>query len=210
MPLGSQSKALKVAGILEQRDMLSAAQGVCLCMATRLWKRGQPGAALTWALHCKNPTLISRLADKFLLEYSTEGELSCLDLLENLGEEMLLSDRLTFLAKYRELLREKDSHKAAVLLTALVDSQLAPHFFVPVLLRDVLRILTECPTVPLDSSQVSQLLACLDTLTSVCSDNVPQSWKSWTRQEEKQLREVLARHLGQALIKECSVVSSAR
>lgn len=64
---------------------------------------------------------------RFLLEYSTEGELSCLDLLENLGEEMLLSDRLTFLAKYRELLREKDSHKAAILLTALVDSQLAPH-----------------------------------------------------------------------------------
>lgn len=56
-----------------------------------------------------------------------DREPSCLDLLENLGEEMLLSDRLTFLAKYREFLGERDAAKAARLLTTLVESQLAPH-----------------------------------------------------------------------------------
>lgn len=213
LPLGTQSKALKVVEIFERRDMWPVAQGICQTMAVHLQKKGQLGAALTWVIRCKNPALTSRLADKFLLQYSEMQEPMCLDLLENLGEDMLLSDRLTFLAKYREFLTEEDRAKAASLLTALVESQLAPHFFWPVLLRDALRILDKSSDLSLESGQVLQLLNCLEIISAMQldwgSEELPRSWQSWTNKEEVKLRRVLAQHLAQAVIREGSVPSSS-
>ncbi|KAH7977332.1 hypothetical protein HPB49_000698 [Dermacentor silvarum] len=100
---------------------------ICQTLAVRMAKKGQLGIALTWAMRCKNPILTSRLADQFLAEYSERRELPCLDLLENMGESMLFSDRLTFLANYREFQRKPPGQTAARLLTDLIDSQLAPH-----------------------------------------------------------------------------------
>lgn len=205
LPLGTQSKALKVVEIFERRDMWPVAQGICQTMAVHLQKKGQLGAALTWVIRCKNPTLTSRLADKFLLQYSEAQDPTCLDLLENLGEEMLLSDRLTFLAKYREFLREEDRAKAARLLTTLVESQLAPHFFWPVLLRDALRTLDRSSDLSLESGQVLQLLNCLEIISAT---QLPRSSQSWTNKEEGKLRRLLAQHLAQAVIREGSVPSS--
>ncbi|XP_029832878.2 nuclear pore complex protein Nup85 isoform X2 [Ixodes scapularis] len=209
VPLGTQSKALKVVEILERRDMWPVAQGICQSMAVQLQKKGQLGAALTWVIRCKNPTLTSRLADKFLLQYSMDREPSCLDLLENLGEEMLLSDRLTFLAKYREFLGERDAAKAARLLTTLVESQLAPHFFWPVLLRDALHTLGKSSDLSLESGQVQQLLGCLETMSAMqlgrSSKELPCSWQTWSKKEEDQLRQLLTQHLACAVIREGGV-----
>ncbi|CAN7985040.1 unnamed protein product, partial [Ixodes hexagonus] len=215
LPLGTQSKALKVVEMLERRDMWPVAQGICQSMAVHLQKKGQLGAALTWVIRCKAGPLsdISSRSSRFLLQYSMEQEPSCLDLLENLGEEMLLSDRLTFLAKYREFLREQDRAKAARLLTALVESQLAPHFFWPVLLRDALRTLERPSELSLESSQVLHLLSCLETISAMQLDRdskeLPRSWQSWTKKEEGQLRQLLAQHLAQAVIREGSMPSTS-
>lgn len=62
-------------------------------------KRGRIGNALTWALKSRDSGFTSILADKFLREYSTNGKLQCVDLLDNLGSSMLVSDRLVFLGR---------------------------------------------------------------------------------------------------------------
>uniref|UniRef100_V5IG90 Nuclear pore complex protein Nup85 n=2 Tax=Ixodes ricinus TaxID=34613 RepID=V5IG90_IXORI len=193
--------------------MWPVAQGICQSMAVQLQKKGQLGAALTWVIRCKNPMWTSKLADKFLLQYSVDREPSCLDLLENLGEEMLLSDRLTFLAKYREFLGERDGAKAARLLTALVESQLAPHFFWPVLLRDALHTLGKSSDLSLESGQVQQLLGCLETMSAMQLDRgskeLPRSWQTWSKTEEDQLRQLLTQHLAHAVIREGGVSCSS-
>ncbi|KAH6933720.1 hypothetical protein HPB50_017686 [Hyalomma asiaticum] len=126
IPLKTQAQALKVVEILERREM-PAVKDICQTLAVRMAKKGQLGIALTWAMRCKNPVLTSRLADQFLAEYTERRELPCLDMLENMGESMLFSDRLTFLANYREFQRKPPGQAAARLLTDLIDSQLAPH-----------------------------------------------------------------------------------
>lgn len=209
IPLKTQAQAMRVVEILEQREM-PAARDMCQTLAVRMAKKGQLGIALTWAMRCKNPVLTSRLADQFLSQYSSRRELPCLDILENLGESMLFSDRLTFLANYREFQRKPPGQAAARLLTDLIDSQLSPHFFWPVLLRDATHTLSDCAELKLDSNQVGQLLRCLGAVSRARDSNgsrphdVPESWQSWTKAEEKELRELLANHYALAVIREGS------
>ena len=42
------------------------------------------------------------LADRLLKEYCESGTFTSANLLDHLGQSMMVSDRLTFLAKYRE------------------------------------------------------------------------------------------------------------
>jgi len=55
------------------------------------------GSALTWAMRSQDPVFCSQLADEFLRGYMSTGAFQSLDLLENLGCEMMLGDRLVFL-----------------------------------------------------------------------------------------------------------------
>ncbi|XP_050049377.1 nuclear pore complex protein Nup85 [Dermacentor andersoni] len=208
IPLKTQAQALKVVEILERREM-PAVKDICQTLAVRMAKKGQLGIALTWAMRCKNPVLTSRLADQFLAEYSERRELPCLDLLENMGESMLFSDRLTFLANYREFQRKPPGQAAARLLTDLIDSQLAPHFLWPRLLRDAIHTLSDSTELLLDMNQVLQLLSCLEAVSagSTASGNVvdvPESQQNWTKTEEKELRLLLSHHLVHAITKEAS------
>lgn len=211
IPLKTQAQALKVVEILEQREM-PAVKDICQTLAVRMAKKGQLGIALTWAMRCKNPVLTSRLADQFLAEYSERRELPCLDMLENMGESMLFSDRLTFLANYREFQRKPPGQAAARLLTDLIDSQLAPHFLWPRLLRDAIHTLSDSTELLLDTNQVVQLLSCLEAVSagSTASGNpieVPESQQNWTKAEEKELRRLLSHHLVNALTKETTTLS---
>ncbi|KAL3218315.1 hypothetical protein MRX96_031587 [Rhipicephalus microplus] len=201
IPLKTQAQALKVVEILENREM-PAVKDICQTLAVRMAKKGQLGIALTWAMRCKNPVLTSRLADQFLAEYSERRELPCLDMLENMGESMLFSDRLTFLANYREFQRKPPGQAAARLLTDLIDSQLAPHFLWPRLLRDAIHTLSDSTELLLDANQVVQLLSCLEAVSagSTATGNpieVPESQQNWTKEEEKELRRLLSHHLGE-------------
>uniref|UniRef100_A0A023GG87 Nuclear pore complex protein Nup85 n=1 Tax=Amblyomma triste TaxID=251400 RepID=A0A023GG87_AMBTT len=213
IPLRTQAQALKVVEILEHRDM-PLVKDICQTLAVRMAKKGQLGIALIWAMRCKNPILTSRLADQFLAEYSERRELPCLDLLENMGESMLFSDRLTFLANYREFQRKPPGQSAARLLTDLIDSQLAPHFLRPLLLRDAIHTLSDSTELLLDSNQTKQWLSCLEAVseerrtTSDTGDIMPHCQQSLTKSEEKDLRKLLSQHLANALIKEYSAPSS--
>lgn len=207
IPLTTQTKALKVVSIAEQREMWLTAHSICHIVATRLQSLGQLGAALTWAIHSKDVTLTSRLADKLLLEYARNQEFSCSDVLENLGEVMLLSDRLMFLAKYREFHRETNHVAAAKLLVALVESELAPRFFWPVLLRDAATLLQSPSDLVLESTQVSQLLGCLETVSrSMPSAALAEENQPWTKGGEECTRLLLAENLANAFIQEGSCV----
>lgn len=210
IPLKTQAQALKVVEILEHREM-PAVKDICQTLAVRMAKKGQLGIALTWAMRCKNPVLTSRLADQFLAEYTERRELPCLDMLENMGESMLFSDRLTFLANYREFQRKPPGQAAARLLTDLIDSQLAPHFFWPRLLRDAIHTLSDSTELLLDTNQVGQLLSCLEAVSSgsTASGNpveVPELQQNWTKADEKELRRLLAHHLVCAITKETSAL----
>ena len=57
---------------------------------------------MAWALKSADSKFTTFLADKILVEYSTSGTFSSTDLLDSLDASIVVSDRLTFLGKYRE------------------------------------------------------------------------------------------------------------
>ena len=63
------------------------------------------GGAMAWALKSADSKFTTFLADKILVEYSTSGTFSSTDLLDSLDASIVVSDRLTFLGKYREFLK---------------------------------------------------------------------------------------------------------
>lgn len=65
----------------------------------RSYHQQRLGNALTWALQSQDAGFATYLANKFLELYSQEGKFHSMDLLDNLGSCMLVSDRLTFLGR---------------------------------------------------------------------------------------------------------------
>jgi len=65
----------------------------------RSYQQQRLGNALTWALQSQDAGFATYLANKFLELYSQEGKFHSMDLLDNLGSCMLVSDRLTFLGR---------------------------------------------------------------------------------------------------------------
>lgn len=92
-------------------------------------KRGRLGNALAWALKAQDGSFATYIADQFLKHYEKHGEILCKDLLENMGQCMLISDRLMFLGKYCEFQKTYSLNEfkdAAGLLMALITSNLTP------------------------------------------------------------------------------------
>uniref|UniRef100_A0A3Q2VF39 Nuclear pore complex protein Nup85 n=1 Tax=Haplochromis burtoni TaxID=8153 RepID=A0A3Q2VF39_HAPBU len=152
------------------------------------------------------------LCFRFLQDYCAKGTFSDLDLIDNLGPAMLLSDRLTFLGKYREfhkLYGEKRFREAAKLLLSLMTAKIAPQSFWMTLLTDALPLL-EQKEVIFTADQTYELMFCLEELTS--SLNITASSTDRPMQEEdvevtkvELLRLALARNLAQAIVKEGTV-----
>ena len=89
-----------------------------------------------WPISRKNDSILETLHLIF----------SSADLLDNLGSCMVVSERLTFLAKYREFhrLRNQGDFKAAsTLLHSLLWSRLAPKYFWVTLLIDAIPFLAD-------------------------------------------------------------------
>ncbi|WAQ96054.1 NUP85-like protein [Mya arenaria] len=129
MPIETERKAHKLLNICEKRNMPEQIKSICKVMGMRCLKNQRLGAALSWFLRSKDVAFATLIAEKFLSEYNEHGEFSNLDLLDNLGSSMLISHRLTFLAKYREyhrLYEERELYAAGSLLLSLLTSRLAP------------------------------------------------------------------------------------
>lgn len=80
-------------------NAIFSVQSVCKVQGMISLKRGRLGNALAWALKSQDGNFTSYLAEAFLREYCSSGNLRSTDLLDNLGSCMLLSDRLVFLGE---------------------------------------------------------------------------------------------------------------
>ncbi|CAN9505904.1 unnamed protein product [Ophioblennius macclurei] len=212
VPLETERKALKVLRICEQRQMLEQVRSICKIMAMRALRNNRLGSALSWSIRAKDAAFATLISEKFLEDYSARGAFSDLDLIDNLGPSMLLSDRLTFLGKYREfhkLYGEKHFTEAAKLLLSLMTAKIAPRSFWMTLLTDALPLL-EQKEVIFTVGQTYELMFCLEELTSSPNPAAPDS--DQTMQEEdieatkvELLRLALARNLAMAIVKEGTV-----
>ncbi|KAM6904885.1 nuclear pore complex protein Nup85 isoform 2-T2 [Xenentodon cancila] len=212
VPLDTERKALKVLRICEQRQMLEQVRSICKIMAMRALRNNRLGSALSWSIRAKDAAFATLISERFLQDYCARGTFSDLDLIDNLGPAMLLSDRLTFLGKYREfhkLYGEKHFREAAKLLLSLMTAKIAPRSFWMTLLTDALPLL-EQKEVIFSAEQTYELIFCLEELTS--SLNPPATGTDRPMQEEdieqtkvELLRLALARNLAVAIVKEGTV-----
>lgn len=201
--LESELKANKILHIAKRRNMHNIIQLVCKVMGLRAFQSDRIGSAMSWALHAKDAVFASFLADKFLLEYSKHGRFESLNMLDNLGPSMLVSDRLIFLGKYREfqkLYEESDFVGAADILVSLLTSQLAPKYFWITLLTDAAPLLELDDQIVFSSDQTYELLYCLEDALSI--DTYNKANDDTRKQKVELIRIALARNLARALIHE--------
>ncbi|XP_034450346.1 nuclear pore complex protein Nup85 [Hippoglossus hippoglossus] len=212
VPVDTERKALKVLRICEQRQMSEQVRSICKIMAMRALRNNRLGSALSWSIRAKDAAFATLISERFLQDYCAKGTFSDLDLIDNLGPAMLLSDRLTFLGKYREfhkLYGEKRFREAAKLLLSLMTAKIAPRSFWMTLLTDALPLL-EQKEVIFSADQTYELMFCLEELTSSLNSAPPSTDR--TMQEEdieltkvELLRLALARNLAMAIVKEGTV-----
>uniref|UniRef100_A0AAQ4RRR2 Nuclear pore complex protein Nup85 n=1 Tax=Gasterosteus aculeatus aculeatus TaxID=481459 RepID=A0AAQ4RRR2_GASAC len=212
VPLDTERKALKVLRICDQRQMSEQVRSICKIMAMRALRNNRLGSALSWSIRAKDAAFATLISERFLQDYCTRGTFSDLDLIDNLGPAMLLSDRLTFLGKYREfhkLYGEKRFGEAAKLLLSLMTAKIAPRSFWMTLLTDALPLL-EQKEVIFSADQTHELMFCLEELTSCLNASALGSPKT-SQDEDIELTKVellrlsLARNLAMAIIKEGTV-----
>uniref|UniRef100_A0A672GE84 Nuclear pore complex protein Nup85 n=1 Tax=Salarias fasciatus TaxID=181472 RepID=A0A672GE84_SALFA len=200
VPLETERKALKVLRICEQRQMSEQVRSICKIMAMRALRNNRLGSALSWSIRAKDAAFATLISEKFLEDYSARGAFSDLDLIDNLGPSMLLSDRLTFLGKYREfhkLYGEKHFTEAARLLLSLMTAKIAPRSFWMTLLTDALPLL-EQKEVIFSVGQTYELMFCLEEFAIILKPD-----NGVTKVEL--LRLALARNLAMAIVKEGTV-----
>ncbi|XP_023600524.1 nuclear pore complex protein Nup85 isoform X4 [Myotis lucifugus] len=215
IPLSTEQKALKVLRICEQRQMTEQVRSICKILAMKAVRNNRLGSALSWSIRAKDAAFATLVSDRFLRDYCERGCFSDLDLIDNLGPAMMLSDRLTFLGKYREFHRlygDKRFVDAASLLLSLMTSQIAPRSFWMTLLTDALPLL-EQKQVIFSAEQTYELLRCLEDLTSgrpVHGEPDVQQLQDDDIETTKveMLRLSLARNLARAIIKEGSLEGS--
>ncbi|XP_004592974.2 nuclear pore complex protein Nup85 isoform X1 [Ochotona princeps] len=215
IPLNTEQKALKVLRVCEQRQMTEQVRSICKILAMKAVRNNRLGSALSWSIRAKDAAFATLVSDRFLRDYCERGCFSDLDLIDNLGPAMMLSDRLTFLGKYREFHRlygEKRFMEAASLLLSLMTSQIAPRSFWMTLLTDALPLL-EQKQVIFSAEQTYELMRCLEDLTSgrpACGEPDAQRLEDDDIETTKveMLRLALARNLARAVVREGSLEGS--
>lgn len=212
MPIETERKAQKLLNICKERNMTEQARSICKVVGMRHLNNKRLGAALTWFLRSKDVAFATVIAEKFLLEYSESGSFTNLDLIDNLGPSMLLSNRLTFLGKYREfhkLYEDGDFFAAGSLLLSLLDSRLAPKEFWLTLLKDAIPLL-EARELIFSSSDTYQLMHCLEELTKEFDvmkqkDGKRRAFSEHEKEKLDLLKLGLTRNLSRAIVTEGSI-----
>lgn len=209
VPLDTERKAIKVLRICEDRQMSEQVRSICKIMAKRALRNNRLGSALSWSIRAKDAAFATLISERFLQDYSNKGSFTDLDLLDNLGPAMLLSDRLTFLGKYREFHRlygENRFSDAAKLLLSLMTAKIAPRNLWMTLLTDALPLL-EQKEVIFSVDQTYELMSCLEELnlgTKPDSNQIDQDDDIESTKTEL-LRLALARNLAMAIVKEGTI-----
>lgn len=199
IPLDTEKKALKVLHLCQERDMNIQAQSICKVMGRKCLKQQRLGSSLSWFLKSKDATVIKQITDKFLHEYCNQGKFSHLDLIDHLGPSMLITNSLTFLAKYREfhtLYDAGDVHTATTLLLSLISSRLAPKMFWMTLLYDALPLLN-LEKVFVNVQQTYEMMHCLEELQRDSELN-DKAYSDSELDKLKMLRLALTKNLSRA------------
>jgi nuclear pore complex protein Nup85 len=207
LPVDSDVKAAKVLRIMEQRGLRHQSFSLCRVLAIRALKNERLGAALSWSIKSKDVAFASFVAEKLLTDYSHTGSFSHLDILDHLGPDMALSDKLAFLGKYREfhqLYENSEFGNAGQLLLSLLTAKLAPKRFWLMLLMDALPLL-ESSEVIFSVDDTYELLHCLEELSSWSKFN-SDSTSSIEEEKLGLLRLALARNLARAMVEPLSDV----
>ncbi|XP_073721294.1 nuclear pore complex protein Nup85 [Misgurnus anguillicaudatus] len=208
IPLDTERKAVKVLRICEDRQMTEQVRSICKIMAKRSLRNNRLGSALSWSIRAKDAALATLISERFLQDYKNKGSFTDLDLLDNLGSAMLLSDRLTFLGKYREFHRlygEKRFSDAAKLLLSLMTANIAPRSMWMTLLIDALPLLEQREVI-FSVEQTYELMSCLEELTSRSKDSQQTAQEDDIESTKIELlRLALARNLAMAIVKEGTI-----
>ncbi|XP_026076510.1 nuclear pore complex protein Nup85-like isoform X1 [Carassius auratus] len=208
VPLDTERKAVKVLRICEDRQMSEQVRSICKIMAKRALRNNRLGSALSWSIRAKDAAFATLISERFLQDYCNRGSFTDLDLLDNLGPAMLLSDRLTFLGKYREFHRlygENRFSEAARLLLSLMTARIAPRGLWMTLLTDALPLL-EQKEVIFSVDQTYELMSCLEELNSgTKASNTTDQDEDIESTKTELLRLALARNLAMAIVKEGTI-----
>uniref|UniRef100_A0A4W3GDF1 Nuclear pore complex protein Nup85 n=1 Tax=Callorhinchus milii TaxID=7868 RepID=A0A4W3GDF1_CALMI len=213
VPLNTERKALKVLRICEQRQMNEQVRSICKIMAMKAVRNNRLGSALSWSIRAKDAAFATLISDRFLQDYCARGSFSDLDLINNLGSAMLLSDRLTFLGKYCEfhkLYGEKRFPEAARLLLSLMTARIAPRSFWMTLLVDALPLL-EQKQVIFSTEQTYELMHCLEDVTTAQAETDSHSFQDEDDVESTKLellRLAFTRNLAKAIVQEGTLPGS--
>lgn len=210
VPLVTEKKAEKVLAIAHDRGMISVSTSVCKIMGMKALNNDQLGNAMIWALRSQDSAFTTFLADKLLKLYCESENFNSGDLLDHLGVSMVVSDRLTFLAKYREFhgLAASGEYKvASALLHSLLWSRLAPKYFWVTLLVDTLPFLANNVSESINASsgcffsseQSYDLMHCLHELES---EELPAKQSAILKERGTELKRKLAINLSAALMQE--------
>ncbi|KAF5288343.1 hypothetical protein FQR65_LT12078 [Abscondita terminalis] len=197
LPLKSEARTQKIIREAHKRGLSHIIQSICKIQGINSLRRGHLGNALTWGIKSQDGSFTSALADKFLREYCKNGILMNLDLLDDLGSSMLISDRLIFLAKYYEFHKEyrlRNYKDCANLLVSLLSSKLTPKYFWVTLLSDSIPLL-ECYELVMSSLDTITLLHCLEE-----KSNLPE-----LQDKIELIRLAAARNLSRALMYEAQL-----
>ncbi|XP_054153099.1 nuclear pore complex protein Nup85-like [Oppia nitens] len=198
-----ESSAHKVIHFANKLGLDFITKSVCKVLSRKWLSRNRLGSALFWALRSEDPALTNHIADKFLDHYNKTREFPDEDVLSNSGKFMVISDRMTFLAKYYEFhqfLKDSQLESAAQLLITLLVSNIAPKFFISRLLLDSLPLL-ETQDIVFNSEQTSQLLASLEDMLSF-GENCKEDDSNIQLLQQRQdiLRLAIARNLARTFI----------
>jgi nuclear pore complex protein Nup85 len=169
VPLSSARKASKVLHLCRKFQLKEQGESVCRVLAMREFRAGRLGSALSWCLQARNAVFAAFLAEKYFTSYQRLGEFMDLDLLDNLGAMMMLSEKLTFLGKYRrfhQLFEDKQFREAGQVLVSLLHSGVVPKRFWLTLLMDALPLLHLQGQIVFSSEDTITLSHCLQQLTS--------------------------------------------
>ncbi|KAI1295596.1 Nuclear pore complex protein Nup85 [Halotydeus destructor] len=205
LPIENEKKALKVIEMAGKRNLDSVCRSVSRVLAASYLKRNRHAQALLWALRSQDCRLCTHIANIFLDTYVSTGSFPDPDVLSSLGSSMLVSERLTFLAKYFEFQQlKKDGlfSEAGSLLVQLISSHISPKNFLMTLLMDSLPLLQSDQLI-LNSEQTVQVMVSLEELldskVSFVADSNSDAAKAFQEKEDT-LRLALARNIGRSFI----------
>ncbi|ESO85789.1 hypothetical protein LOTGIDRAFT_221230 [Lottia gigantea] len=212
MVLDNEKKAQKLLHICQERNLQDEVQTICKVMGMKSLRLGRLGSALAWFLRSKDVTATSKLTERLIEDYSICSKFQYTDILDNLGPAMFLSNRLTFLVKYREfhkLYEKQETPEAASLLLSLLEARLAPRTFWITLLQDAMPLL-EMDKVIFSSSQTYVLMHCLEELRHELDSKTDISKKLTNMEKDKLdlLQLCLTRNLSKAIKEEGTIKSS--